>query len=484
MKITPKPLPILLLVLGMLLPLHLTRAQTLEGYLQTAGENNPLLKARFSEYQAALARTDQVGGLPDPELGLNFFLRPMERFMGNQIGELSLMQMFPWFGSREAARTEATAMAQMGFSRFQEAKINLYHDVRTVWYNLYRLDEEIRLLQREMQILRSLENISLAKYKSGPAGGGAGATAPRPTPPSQAPATPRPGAGGGAGMGGMGGAPAGAATGRSSSGMTSMGGTGGMAAEGGTMVDVLLVRLQVNELEHRMEQARASRRPLEVAFNNLLNRPARQTIEVADTLLPATLPTSLVLIRDSILLNHPMLRMYAWDEQAREAQLRMAQLMARPMVGLGLTYMVFRPRYDEMLRMNMGGNNMVMPMVTLSLPIYGKKNRARQTEARHAQAAATYQKEATEKELFSELETLLFDYEDASHMLELTEDQVALTEQAIRLLLTRYSVGGAGIEEILRQRQTLVSYRVQRLQAITDQHIAVSALNRLMGVDL
>ncbi len=61
---------------------------------------------------------------------------------------------------------------------------------------------------------------------------------------------------------------------------------------------------------------------------------------------------------------------------------------------------------------------------------------------------------------------------------------MALTEQAVRLLLTRYSVGGAGIEEILRQRQSLVSYRLQQVQAITDQHIAVSALNRLMGVDL
>ncbi|CAN5909616.1 TolC family protein [soil metagenome] len=484
MKKTGKVNRLWLLVLGILLPLHLTQAQTLDGYLQTAGENNPLLKARFSEYQAALARTDQVGGLPDPQLGRNFFLMPMERFRGNQLGELSLMQMFPWFGSLDAAKTEAAAMAQMKFSEFQEVKINLYHDVRTLWYNLYRIEEEIQLLQREMALLQSLENIALAKYKAAPVGGGAGASAPRSSAPSPAPGPARPSAGGRSEMGSMGGASTGATTGRTNPAMGGMGSMGAMAAEGGTMVDVLLIRIQLKELEHHLALARASRKPLAVAFNNLLNRPADQAIQVADTLTPVPLPASLSLIQDSLRLNHPLLRMYEWDEKAREAQLRMAQLMARPMIGLGLTYMAFRPRFDEGMQMQRGGGNMVMPMVTLTLPIYRKKYRAQQNEARHSQAAATHQKAAAERQLFSELETMLFDYESTSHTFMLIQDQISLTEQAIRLLLTRYSVAGAGIEEILRQRRTLVNYRQQQVQVMTDQHIAVSAINRLMGVDL
>lgn len=80
--------------------------QTLDDYLVIAAENNPNLKAKYFQYQAALERVPQVGSLPDPQLGFSFFIMPMERYMGNQIGTISLMQMFPWFGTLGAAKVK------------------------------------------------------------------------------------------------------------------------------------------------------------------------------------------------------------------------------------------------------------------------------------------------------------------------------------------------------------------------------------------
>ena len=256
-----------------------------------------------------------------------------------------------------------------------------------------------------------------------------------------------------------------------------------MASSGSSMVDVILIRVQVKDLENRLALLRDSRKPLQVTFNNLLNRQPDLTVQVADTLAPIALPATLSLIQDSILQNHPMLQMYEWDEKAREAQYRMAQLMGRPMIGLGLNYMVFRPRTDEMTQMPMGGENMVMPMVSVSLPIYRKKYSAAKKEAQYAQEAAVHSKEAAEKQLFSELENLLYNYQRATSTLQLLEEQIALNEQAIRLLTTNYTVAGAGIEEILRQRQAILGYKQQQLQAITSQHITVSAINRMMNSD-
>src|SRR3989339_760884 len=70
--------------------------QSLDNYLMTAAENNPNLKATFLKYQAALERIPQVGALPDPQLSFSIFIQPMERFAGNQVGSISIMQMFPW----------------------------------------------------------------------------------------------------------------------------------------------------------------------------------------------------------------------------------------------------------------------------------------------------------------------------------------------------------------------------------------------------
>lgn len=266
--------------------------------------------------------------------------------------------------------------------------------------------------------------------------------------------------------------------------MGGMSGGGSMASSGSSMVDVILIRVQVKDMENRLQLLRDSRKPKVAAFNSMLNRDLNLEVQVADTLAPVALPASLSLIQDSIRQNHPMLKMYEWDEKAREAQLRMAKLMGRPMIGVGLEYMVFKPRPDEMSQMAMGGENMVMPMVSISLPIYRKKYKAAQKEAQYAQEAATQNREATENMLFAELSGLLYDYQRTSSTLQLLEDQIALNEQAIRLLTTNYSVAGAGIEEILRQRQAILTLRQQQLQAITEQHVTVSAINRMMNSDI
>ncbi|PVY42258.1 TolC family protein [Pontibacter virosus] len=477
---------ILAFIILMLGAMPLVQAQTLEEYLVEAGENSPTLKARYAEYQAALQRAPQVGALPDPEVSFNFFLQPMMRFMGNQVGDVSVMQMFPWFGSNKAAKDEANYMAQMKFASFIEAKINLYHEVRTVWYQLYLNDQESILMEREVEIMKLLERLALAKYTSAPAGGSSGAATPARSTTSGAGGTAGAAGSGGSGMAGMGGSGGGAASGSASGGsmpasgssMSSMGSSGGSS-----MVDVMLIRLQLKELENQMQIHHEARRPLQAQFNQLLRRRPSMTVFSADTLLPVPLPATLSLIEDSIRANHPMLKMYEWDEKARESQLRMAQLMGRPMFGVGLNYMIFNPRTDEATQMTMGGENMVMPMVTLTLPIYRKKYNAAKKEAEFSQQAATYQKEATERELFTELENLLYQYQSAVSRINLIKDQVALTEQALRLLTTNYSVTGTGIDDIIRQRQSLLNYRRQQVQAITDQNIAVSAINRMMQGD-
>ncbi|MFT2008210.1 TolC family protein [Pontibacter sp. 13R65] len=459
------------------------QAQQLEEYLVIAGENNPLLKARYSEYQAALQRVPQVGALPDPEANFNFFLKPMERYMGNQVGDAAIMQMFPWFGSLGAAKDEATYMAQMQFSNFIEAKINLYHEVRTTWYTLYRLEQEALLVEKELEIMQALERIALAKYKS-PTTTGASSGAPAPRANSTGGGSSM-ASGGGAGMAGMGGGSSAASAPQTSSG--GMGSNSGMSAmsgtaTGGSMVDVILIRVQVKELENRLHLLRQSRRPQEVKFNNLLHRQPDLPVQVGDSLGAAVLPATLSLLQDSIRQNHPMLQMYAWDEKARTAQLRMAQLMGRPMIGVGVNYMVFRPRNDAMMG-EMAGNNMLMPMVRVTLPIYRKKYNAQKKEAEYAQQAARQQKEYTERQLLTELENLLYEYQRTGSTLQLLQEQVALNEQAIRLLTTNYTVAATGLEEVLRQRQNLLSYKQQQLQAVVEQHTAVSGIRLLTGTD-
>ncbi|HMQ00943.1 MAG TPA: TolC family protein, partial [Cyclobacteriaceae bacterium] len=359
---------VLLIIICLLSIVSIAQAQSLDDYLKMAAENNPAVKAKYQEYYAALERVPQAGSLPDPQLSFSMFVGRdglfMERQMGEQLTELSVMQMFPWAGSLAAAKDEAAYMAQMKFTVFQESKINLYHEVRSVWYDLYRIEKELKLLQEEKEILKTYEQLALTRFKTGSIGASmSGST----TTVSTSSTPQRTSSGAGMNMG---------AASQSTMSETPSANSGMSNASSGSMVDVLLIQLQIKELDTRMAILQSSRKPLQSKFNYLLNRPTNEQVSLADTLTAASLPAILSIIQDSVIQNHPMVKMYEWDEKVRERQQRMATLMGRPMIGVGLSYMVFRPRYDELMLVSMGGENMFMPMVTLTLPVYRKKYNA------------------------------------------------------------------------------------------------------------
>ncbi len=463
-------------VIYLIIIAHFAQAQSIADYLQIAGANNPALKAKYSEYYSALEKLPQAGTLPDPELSFAMFISKeglyMERFMGQQLSDISVMQMFPWFGSLNAAKNEATYMAQMKFASFQEAKINLFHDVRSVWFKLYQIDQDLKLLEQEKEILKTYEQLALTRFKTGTSGSANPMSTNTATPTTSTPAS-----------GGMSGMSMGGNTTPASSTNTSSSMGGMQGGSSGSMVDVLLIQLLMKELETRIEILKASRKPLETRFNNLLNRPTSESIVIADTLTSVQLPASLSIIQDSAIQNHPMVKMYAWDEKAREAQQRMATLMGRPMIGVGVTYMVFRPRQDELMNVSMGGDNMFMPMVTMTLPIYRKKYTAQRKEAEYLYQSASQNKEAAKLDLLNELEQRLNEYDNNNRQLQLLNEQITITHQAIRLMTTAYSTGTGNMEEILRLRQTLLNYQQQQVSSITEQHITVSGITKLMGIE-
>ena len=97
----------------------------LNTYLKVAAENNPGLKAKFSEYMAAMEKVPQVGALPDLQLAFGYFIQPVETRLGPQQAKVSLTQAFPWFGTLNAKEDVATEKARAKFERFEEARRRL-----------------------------------------------------------------------------------------------------------------------------------------------------------------------------------------------------------------------------------------------------------------------------------------------------------------------------------------------------------------------
>lgn len=454
-------------------------SQSLDEYLKVAAENNPELKAYFNEYLASLEKVPQVGALPDPELTMGFFFQPMERFMGNQQADIQLMQMFPWFGMLKTQKEEASKMALAQYEVFQDAKYRLFYQVKNTWYQLYRLEEEIRITEENLEILKQYERLALIRFQSADIGTGSGpSNMQQATSMNSGSSTSS-----ASSMGGMSGGMTSGTSGKSSSkGGSSMGTSSSMNGGGSGMSDVLRVRIQIKELENTLALLEDSRLPIKAEFNQLLNRDINEVVSIADSLSGSVVSCERQALLDSITQNNPMLKMLDAEEEAYEAQKKMARLEGRPMLGAGVNYVPFSPRTEN--GMPMGGNDMVMPMLRLTIPIYRKKYNALQKEAELKQLAVQQRRENTVNQLTTRWSTALRDLDDATRRTKLYREQTDLARQTLNLLMTSYATDGRDFEEVLRVQQQLLDYQLKLITSIVDQHVTIAMLENLAATEL
>src|SRR5659263_628049 len=145
---------------------------SLFNYLGIAAKSNPMVLQKFAEYQAALQKIPQVGGLPDPELNVGVFLSPMELLGGKQVADIRLMQMFPWFGVLKNAKDEMSLMAKAKYELFRDSKLQVFYDVQRTWYELYKVKQNIRILEKNIELLHTIERLAIVRFKAVPTGNG------------------------------------------------------------------------------------------------------------------------------------------------------------------------------------------------------------------------------------------------------------------------------------------------------------------------
>jgi len=446
---------------------------SLSVYMEQAGKNNPGLQAKYLEYSAALEKVPQVGALPDPTAQLGFFLNPMQLLGGNQVGNMQLMQMFPWFGTLKAAKDEASQMAFMKFEQARDARNMLYSQVKTSWYNIYRKKQEINILNENLELLGTLEKVALSKYANAKSPGSSGNIY------SGNSSTPV-ASGNSEGMGGMQTGASNKPASSASSGINSMnGGSSAMGSKGSGMVDVLRVQMEIAELVNRLEVTKDMLGTEIARFNSLLNRPSVTEVHIPANLSPVVLPLELNAMADS-LKNNPMLRMSLAEKAAGEAQKVMAAKMGKPMLGVGVNYMLIDKRPGNTSMMN--GNDMIMPMVSFTIPFFSKKYKAMEREAKFRIQASEKSYENTRNDLAVSFLDKVQQFKDAGRRLALYKNQAALAKTSVQLLLTAFSASTTDFDDVLRMQAQLLDYGLKELDALTDRNTAGAQLEYIAGL--
>ncbi len=387
-------------------------------YLELAAQNNPIVLQRFIEYEAALKEIPQAGSLPDPQLDLGVFFTPMELLGGKQVADIRLMQMFPWFGVLKNAKDEKSLMAMSKFELFRDARLQVWYDVRRTWYELFKIRKNISISEKNLEYLKVIEQLSMIKYKT-------------------------------------------TVTGNSD------------------LTDLYRIQIEAGELKNSIALLKNQEQTIVARFNNHLNRAPLTTVYTYEVSLPDTSNLDFLAISDSIQGRNPMLKMLDYEKEAYQAREEMVKGMGYPMIGIGVNYSIINA--SNMSASSMNGADMIMPMISVTLPVNRKKYTAMREEASLLSKASSMNNQAMSNSLHTEYFMAVELYRDARRRVKLYEDQYLLASKSLEIMLKSFSASAASLTDVLRVRQQTLDYELKRIEAIADLNTAAAWLNRLMA---
>jgi outer membrane protein TolC len=274
-------------------------------------------------------------------------------------------------------------------------------------------------------------------------------------------------------------APGSTALNQSSSSMQT-GGMGSSASNSG-LTDIYRIQIETGDLENNISLLKNQRNTVMAQFNTYLNRGVTTPVFTYENIAVDSLELSLMAVSDSMLANNPMLGMLDYEKQSIESRKKMVTRMGYPMVGLGLNYSLIRKSATAMGAPDMNGKDMVMPMVTVTLPIYRKKYNAMIREADFMEKATSENYQAAANSLQAEYYQAVQLYQDAQRRIKLYDNQYQLASKSLDLMLKSFSVSSSALTDVLRIRQQTLDYEVKQVEAVADFNTAIAWLKRLMA---
>lgn len=127
----------------------------------------------------------------------------------------------------------------------------------------------------------------------------------------------------------------------------------------------------------------------------------------------------------------------------------------------------------------MNGNDMIMPMLTVSVPVYRKKYKAMQRESDFLRKASENNYQTKLNDIRIEYAEALLQYHDAQRRISLYKTQLALTKKTFDIFLKSFSVSELNLTELIQVQQQIIEYDFKGIEAIVDLNKSISQIKRL-----
>ncbi|WP_147677401.1 TolC family protein [Algibacter pacificus] len=239
-------------------------------------------------------------------------------------------------------------------------------------------------------------------------------------------------------------------------------------------VDVLRLQMRQNELHQLKAVLKQQFLAEQTKFNNLLNRENDVAVNVVDSLM---IPSEDFEITTKNLALHPELLKYDKRYQSIEQSELLNQKESSPIIGFGLDYIniVERPNME----FGDNGKDIVMPIVSVSIPIFNKKYKSKTKQNALQQQEITAQK----KERLNSLKTLLDKAINARISARISyatqTKNLKRAKDAEGILLKSYETGTINFNDVLDIQELQLKFQMNQIESIKSYYVQTIIINYL-----
>lgn len=240
-------------------------------------------------------------------------------------------------------------------------------------------------------------------------------------------------------------------------------------------VDVLKLKMRQNEMQQLKDVLQQQFLAEQTNLNNLLNRQNDISVNVVDEL---DMPSEDVEINTENLTLHPELLKYDKLFQSIEQSELLNQKESSPMIGFGFDYINVAERPDMIFSDN--GKDIVMPMVSLSIPFFNKKYKSQTKQNELEKQEITVQKQ----ERLNTLETLLSkavnDRISARISYDTQTKNLKQAKNAEDILIKIYETGMIDFNDVLDIQELQLKFQINQIQSIKQYYVQSAVVNYLI----
>lgn len=239
-------------------------------------------------------------------------------------------------------------------------------------------------------------------------------------------------------------------------------------------VDVLRLQMRQNDLQQLKDVLQQQFLAEQTNFNNLLNRDNTIKVSVVDSL---TIPMEDFEINTENLSVHPELVKFDKLFQSVEKSELLNQKESSPMIGFGLDYI----NVEERPSMNFSdnGKDIVMPMVSVSIPIFNKKYKSISKQNELEQQEINYQKQERLNSLKTVLDKAISDRISARISNNTATKNLKQAKDAEDILIKSYETGTIDVNDVLDIQELQLKFQMNQIEAVKNYYVQSTIINYL-----